>query len=169
MSLRAAGVALLALAPVVGVLSLLAGPPAHGATPGTYLVTFVARSCPTYLDVTANPARNTIQENLQDLGGNTPYQSGHPINPVTEQQGQPFGTPCTALPGWQFTFGSGINGQTPNTNLSRVSNPVSPPFTTQASVPLLDANGDPTGSNITGAVTTTPTAARVTQASNRQL
>ncbi len=164
--IRTAGVALLALAPVAAVLTQAVGPSAQAASPGTYLVTFVARQCGTYQDITANLARNNIQESLQNLGANTAYVSGQPIAPSVETPNQPN---CTPLSGWQFQFGNGINGKTPGTNLSRVSNPVSPPFTSQASVPLLDTKGNPTGSTIAGAVTTTLTQAQVTQASNHQL
>jgi len=166
--LRPAGVVLLVLAPVVAGLVVTAapGPSAQAASPGNYLVTFVARQCPTYADITANLARNNIQESLQNLGGNTAYSAGQPISPSVEQPNQPN---CTPLTNWQFTFGNGINGQTPGTNLSRVSNPVSPPFVTQASVPLLDTSGNPTGSAIAGAVTTTLTAAQLTQAEKHQL
>jgi len=164
--MRTAGVALLLLAPVAAGLSLAAAPAAQAATSGSYLVTFVARQCPTYQDITANLARNNIQESLQDLGANTAYTSGQPISPSVETPHQPN---CTALSNWQFTFGNGINGHTPGTNLSRVSNPVSPSFTTQASVPLLDTGGNPTGSSIAGAVTTTLTQAQVTAAGQHNL
>ncbi len=40
------------------------------------LVTLVARVCPSYGDVTANLARNDIQESLADLGGDTKYEAG---------------------------------------------------------------------------------------------
>ena len=164
--IRTAGVALLALAPVAAVLTLALGPPAQAATPGSYLVTLVARSCPTYHDITANLARNNIMESLQDLGANTAYTSGQPIAPSIETPNQPN---CTPLPNWQFQFGNGINGHTPGTNLSRVANPQSPPLTTAASVPLLDTSGNPTGSSIAGAVTTTLTSSQVTQAANHNL
>ena len=160
--------ALVVLVPVVAVVSVVAQPggPAQAATPHPYLVTFVARQCPTYQDITANLARNNIQESLQDLGGDTAYTSGQPIAPSVETPNQPN---CTPLTGWDFTFGNGINGKDPTTKLSRVSNPVSPPFTTKASVPLLDTNGNPTGSSIAGATTATLTSSQVTQASKHQL
>ncbi len=162
------GAALVVLAPLAAVVWLAAvpAPSAVAATPGSYLVTFVARQCPTYQDITANLARNNIQESLQDLGADTAYAAGQPISPSVETPNQPN---CTALPGWQFTFGNGINGTTPGTNLSRVSNPTSPSLTTQASVPLLDTSGNPTGSTIDGAVTTTLTAAQVNAAAQHQL
>jgi len=166
--LRTLGAALVVLAPLAAVVSFAAlpAPAAVAATPGSYLVTFVARQCPTYQDITANLARNNIQESLQDLGADTAYTPGQPISPSVETPNQPA---CTALPGWQFTFGNGINGTTPGTNLSRVSNPTSPSFTTEASVPLLDTSGNPTGSSIAGAVTTTLTPAQVTAAAQHQL
>ena len=153
--------ALVVLVPVVAVVSVVAQPggPAQAATPHPYLVTFVARQCPTYQDITANLARNNIQESLQDLGGDTAYTSGQPIAPSVETPNQPN---CTPLTGWDFTFGNGINGKDPTTKLSRVSNPVSPPFTTKASVPLLGTNGNPTGSSIAGATTATLTSSQVT-------
>jgi hypothetical protein len=158
-------VTLLVVAPLAALLTVAAAP-AQAAPSGSYLVTFVARQCPTYQDITANLARNNIQESLQDLGANTAYTAGQPISPSVETPNQPN---CTPLTNWQFQFGNGINGVTPGTNLSRVSNPVLPSFSTQASTPLLDTNGNPTGSSIAGAVTTTLTPSQVTQASNRQL
>ena len=163
--LRAAGVALVAVAPLAALLTVVVAP-AQAAPSGDYLVTFVARQCPTYQDITANLARNNIQESLQDLGPDTAYVAGQPISPSVETPNQPH---CTPLANWQFQFGNGINGVTPGTNLSRVSNPVTPAFTTQASVPLLDTSGNPTGTTIAGAVTTTLTPAQVTQAANHQL
>ena len=131
-----------------------------------YQVTFVARQCPEYTDIMANLARNNIQESQQDLGPNSVYSSGQPIAPSIEAANDPA---CTPLDGWQFTFGNGINGQTPGTHLSRVSNPVSPPITVQPSVPLLDAQGNPTGQSIAAATTVTLTQAQITAALNHQL
>ena len=135
------------------------------STTHPYEVTFVARECPTYQDISANLARNNIQESLQDLGPDTFYQPGQPISPSIETPHQPN---CTPLVGWDFTFGSGINGTTPGTNLSRVSNPGAP-MTSEASVPLLDPQGDPTGDSIAGAVTVALTPAQVSAAMTRNL
>ena len=135
------------------------------STTRPYEVTFVARECPTYQDISANLARNNIQESLQDLGPDTFYQPGQPISPSIETPHQPN---CTPLVGWDFTFGSGINGTTPGTNLSRVSNPGAP-MTSEASVPLLDPQGDPTGDSIAGAVTVALTPAQVSAAMTRNL
>ena len=64
-------------------LALLGAAPASAQQPpgpdgqGTdYFVTIAARQCPTYEDITANRARNNIQESLKDLGPDTPYAAG---------------------------------------------------------------------------------------------
>ncbi len=147
-------------------LALSAGTVAHAAGTHPYQVTFVARQCPAYSDIMANLARNNIQESQQDLGPDSVYKSGQPISPSIEAANDPD---CTPLVGWQFTFGNGINGQTPGTHLSRVSNPVSPPVTVQPSVPLLDPQGNPTGQSIAAATTVTLTQSQITAAFNHQL
>jgi hypothetical protein len=136
---------------------------AAAATTDPYLVTFVARECPSYTDIMANLARNNIQESLQDLGKNSVYSSGQPISPSIETPNQPD---CTPLNGWKFTFGSGIAGKT--SNLSTVSNPGTP-ITVQPSVPLLDPQGRPTGQSIAAATTVTLTQAQVSAALNHNL
>ena len=144
------GAALVVLAPLAAVVWLAAvpAPSAVAATPGSYLVTFVARQCPTYQDITANLARNNIQESLQDLGADTAYAAGQPISPSVETPNQPN---CTALPGWQFTFGNGMNGTTPGTNLSRVLRPDQPQLDHPGIGPApRQMSGNPTGSTIDG-------------------
>ncbi|HEX4009726.1 MAG TPA: hypothetical protein VHX62_06945 [Solirubrobacteraceae bacterium] len=74
---------------------------------GDPLVTVAARSCPTYTDITGNLARNDIQESLRDLGPDTPYVSGEPIDPVKEADHQPN---CSPMSDWRFTLGTGIGG-----------------------------------------------------------
>jgi len=149
-----------------GALVASAGSTAGAAGTNPYQVTLVARQCPEYTDIMANLARNNIQESQQDLGPDSVYSSGQPIAPSIEVANDPA---CTPLDGWQFTFGNGINGQTPGSHLSRVSNPVAPPITVQPSLPLLDAQGNPTGQSIAAATTVTLTQAQVTAALNRQL
>ena len=68
------------------------------------LLTLVARVCPSYSDVTANLARNDIQESLADLGADTRYDPGQPIDPTVEHTYQPN---CRPLPRWRFTLGTG--------------------------------------------------------------
>ena len=133
-----------------------------------YQVTLAARTCPTYTDVTANRARNNLMESLQDLGADTPYSGDQVVSPSVEASVQPN---CTALPGWQFTLGDGINGQVagPWGKLSIVSNPDSLPPETGASTPLLDDQGNPTGQSIAGATTITLTAAQVARSENHSL
>ena len=162
------GAALVVLAGLCGTGALVAtgGSAAEAAGVNPYQVTFVARQCPEYSDIMANLARNNIQESQQDLGPNSVYSSGQPIAPSIESANDPA---CTPLDGWQFTFGNGINGQTPGSHLSRVSNPVSPPITVLPSVPLLDAQGNPTGQSIAAAATVTLTQAQITAALNHQL
>ena len=162
------GAALIVLAGLTGVftLALSGGTTAQAAPTNPYQVTFVARQCPDYSDIMANLARNNIQESQQDLGANSVYRSGQPIAPSIEAANDPN---CTPLNGWQFTFGNGINGQTPGTHLSRVSNPVSPPVTVQPSVPLLDPQGNPTGQSIAAATTVALTQSQITAAFNHQL
>lgn len=126
---------------------------AQGAGSGL-LVTFVARVCPTYTDITANRARNNLQESLRDLGADTPYKPGEAINPAVEAANQPN---CKPLPGWTFTLGTGyitraVSG--PWGSLSIVTGPfATPAIVTQASTPLLDDQGVPTGESIAGAST----------------
>jgi uncharacterized repeat protein (TIGR01451 family) len=78
------------------------GPDGHGTD---YFVTIAARECPTYEDITANRARNNIQESLRDLGPDTPYAAGEEVDLDTEERVQPN---CTPLTGWRFTIGDAI-------------------------------------------------------------
>ncbi len=76
--------------------------------PPSLFVTVAARECPTYDSITANLARNNIQESLRDLGANAAYSAGTAINPVTEAAKQPA---CKPITGWSFTLGKGIIGR----------------------------------------------------------
>lgn len=118
-----------------------------------YLVTFAKRECPMYTDITANKARNNLQESLEDLGADSPYLSppyrGEPVDPTVEDLFQPA---CSPVTGFRFTMGEGIADHEVDF-LSVVRDPYPTAITTQASVPLLDENGDPTGDTIAGAVT----------------
>jgi uncharacterized repeat protein (TIGR01451 family) len=93
-------------------------------------------------------------ESLQDLGGDTLYQSGEPINPIKEEEGQPN---CKPITGWQFTLGSGIQEKAskgPWGALSIVTGAESPTVTTKASTPLLGWEGEPIeGESLHGATT----------------
>lgn len=118
-----------------------------------FLVTFAKRECPDYKDITANKARNNIQESLEDLGIDSPYLSppyqGQPVNPTVEDMFQPD---CAPVTGFEFTMGEGIAGHKVDF-LSVVRDPYPTKITTEASVPLLDKDGNPTGDTIEGAVT----------------
>ncbi len=122
------------------------------------LVTFVARTCPSYTDIAANRARNNIQESLQDLGADTLYNGGDAVNPVVERAQQPN---CTPLPDWRFTMGTDYKSRAvtgPWGALSVVTGPFAGNIVTQPSTPLLDRNGDDTGETLAGAVTVALTA-----------
>ena len=128
------------------------------------LVTFAARVCDDYPDVTANRARNNIQESLRDLGADTLYGAGEAVQPAKEQTGQ---STCRPLPGWRFTLGTGSQTRAvvgPWGALARVTNPYSTSIVTQSSVPLLDVFGSDTGQTIEGAVTVELTDAQATRA-----
>ena len=134
----------------------------------TYQVTLAARRCPSYTDITANKARNNIMESLKDLGADTPYVGDEEVSASVEAAYQPN---CTPIVGWHFTLGDGIAAPVtgPWGSLSTVSSPFVSPPSTKLSVPLLDANGDPTGQNIAGAVTVTLSAQQVQLAEQHQL
>ncbi|HET6506971.1 MAG TPA: DUF11 domain-containing protein [Baekduia sp.] len=123
------------------------------------LVTFVARQCPAYTDIAANRARNDIQESLEDLGVDSAYTGGVAVSPEIENQQNPN---CRPLPGWSFKLGNGYLTRAdvgPWGSLSKVTGPFdTPTIVTKDSVPLLDRNGDPTGTTIAGAVTVALTA-----------
>ncbi len=140
-------------------VALLLGVMAPNAAAGTsnggtgYFVTLAARECPAYTDITANRARNDIQESLEDLGANTPYTAKEPISPAIEDANQPN---CTPLADWQLTLGKGYRTRAvtgPWGALSVVTDPYDTSIVTQPSVPLLDPSGTPTGQSIAGAVT----------------
>jgi uncharacterized repeat protein (TIGR01451 family) len=132
-------------------------PSAEGASQPTRLVTFVARTCPSYADIAANRARNNIQESLQDLGADSLYEGGDAVSPVVEAVQQPN---CTPLPDWTFVMGNGYRSRAvtgPWGALSIVTGPFAGNIVTRASTPLLDRNGDDTGLTLAGAVTVTLT------------
>ncbi len=129
------------------------------ATPPTYKVTMVARWCNAYTDIFGNRARNDIMESLRDLGPDTPYNPFEQVLPLVEDGEAPQAS-CTPLPNWTFSFGTGIGRPAPNSNLSYVTNTSqvnNRRVTTAASTPLLDGQGNPTGSTIAGATTFTLT------------
>ena len=157
----------LALAILAASLMFAAAPAAFGAsTKGTgLLVTFAARVCPTYTDITANRARNDIQESLRDLGEDTPYADGQAMDPAVEAAHQPN---CAPLPGWTFTLGTSYKTRAvsgPWGSLSIVTGAYAGAPTTLASPPLLDQAGRPTGQSSAGATTIELTQAQANQAS----
>jgi len=130
-------------------------PAAASASGSGLLLTVVARYCAHYDEVMANRARNNIMESLRDLGANTVYTEGEPINPVIEEENQ---AGCKPMPSWKFTLGEGIeahaaSGIGPWGSLSIITGQLGEPIETETETPLLDAEGDPTGEMIKGATT----------------
>lgn len=140
--------AALALCPVAGAAQV------EGGQSADRWVTLVARECDDYADVHANLARDDHMESLRDLGGDSLYEAGEPIDPRTEQAGQPG---CRPLVGWRFTFGAGVSRGVdgPWGSLSAVTDPDGgQPAVTRDSVPARDFEGHPVGgAKIAGAVT----------------
>jgi hypothetical protein len=141
------------------------------------LVTIAARVCPSYEAITANRARNNIQESLRDLGADTPYGTRLPdgrvipsvVSPAIEAEFQPL---CSPLQGWRFKLGRGIGGTDEGVwgALSRVSGPYAlPDISTKSSVPLRDEFGHPIGAGVRleGAETIHLTHDQVEQATSR--
>jgi uncharacterized repeat protein (TIGR01451 family) len=127
-------------------------------------VTVVARECPAYTDITANRARNDIQESLRNLGADTRYAAGQPIDPAIESAYQPN---CIPLSDWSFTLGTGYRSRAvsgPWGSLSIVTSPYSTSIVTQPQVPLRDYAGRPTGQFIEGATTIELTPAQAERA-----
>ena len=54
-----------------------------------------------------NRARNDLHESLRDLGKDSVYVSGQPVDPSIEEPNHPD---CTPLTGWQFQFGKNGDG-----------------------------------------------------------
>ncbi|MFJ5925109.1 hypothetical protein ACIQF6_21140 [Kitasatospora sp. NPDC092948] len=140
---------------------LAALPGAAAAAPevsDTLLVTYVARVCDRYDEVMANKARNNLQESLRDLGPNSNYAPGVAVNPTNEAEGTPV-PPCRPLPGWTFSTGTGFTAKSAATlQLTTVTSQLRTGITTQDSTPELDAQGNPTGRTLDGAVTVQLTA-----------
>ena len=133
-------------------LMLLASAPASAATPDR-LVTIAARVCPEYTDITANKARNNIQESLKDLGRDTPYTNGQLVNAAVEDTVQPN---CRPIEGWKLTLGRAFRSRAsigPWGSLSIVTSPFDHSIVTRNEIPLLNSQGGNTGQKLEGAVT----------------
>ena len=120
---------------------VLAGSAKRQDESSSRLLTVVARVCPTYHDVMANLARNDIQESLQDLGKDTVYSSGQPIDPAIEAREQPN---CSPLPDWTFTLGTGYQSRAVSGtwgSLSIVTGAFSTSLVTKEKTSLLNDQG----------------------------
>jgi len=147
-----------------------------GDTPATqnYKLTVAARTCPAYTDIMANKARNNIMQSLQDLGVNSLYSQSAfagPVRPTVESLAASGQGSCTALTGWKFSLGSGINGVDTGSYgaLSKLKTPLQATVNTQASVPELDELGNPSGRTLAGAITYNLTSAQIAGLANKTL
>ena len=122
------------------------------AAPAPKIVTFAARVCPSYTDVMANLQRDNLQQSLQDLGPDSKYASGQPVDPDVESKAQPS---CKPLSSWSFTLGTAKGPEVAGSwgSLSTVKGAFPTRIVTQAETPLLNDLGQPTGRGIEGAVT----------------
>jgi Domain of unknown function DUF11 len=148
---RAAG--FFALLVMVALVALAPGAAGAKPRPTGLLLTLAARTCPSYSDITANKARNNIMESLRDLGPDTPYRGGENVDALIEETVHPN---CRPLPGWRFTLGDDYTSRAvagPWGLLSVIKGQLREPVVTEAQTPLLDAQGEPTGDQIAGAVT----------------
>ena len=145
----------------------LSGVVAPYAGAQTRSITYAARSCPSYTDVTANLARNNIQESLRDLGDDTDYVSGRRrSHRRSRSRGQPN---CTPIVGWRFPLGDGIGSSSVGSLGIALAGlrPGRTEIVTQAAVPLRNANGDATGGRLRGAVNVNLTDAQADRATER--
>lgn len=132
-------------------------------------VTIAARACPSYEAITANRARNDIQESLRDLGADTPYSSSDAVDPDVEGRSQPL---CRPLPNWRLTLGTGYRTRAVSGSwgsLSIVTSPYSTSVVTEDSIPLLNTAGASTGRQIEGATRVTLNSDQVNQAARHNL
>ena len=131
---------------VVSMVAFIRAAPASAAE---RWVTFAARVCDDYSQITGNRARNNIMESLKDLGANTPYGTKLPdgriianeVDPAIEYEFQPP-PGCRPLAGWKFKLGTGYQTKAdPGVwgSLSRVTNPYTDTnITTSATAALYD-------------------------------
>ena len=128
--------------------------------PPEYQVTVAARHCDSYADVTANRARNSLQETFSPLGADSPYPGAFPVSPAAEDSNPAQRDHCTPLPAWKFTLGTGLLGGSA-TNLSVVTGANGDATTVAGPIHALGADGSWDGSStIAGAQTFTLTSSQ---------
>ena len=109
-------------------------------------ITFVKRVCPTFGEIRSNQNKNwDLQEHAEDLGAKIGTLN---VTAAVEDAAHPG---CSPIAGWGFSMGTEIDAS--SGPLSQVADPFPVGIVTQASTPVLDNNGDPTGANVAGAVT----------------
>lgn len=155
-----------ALVPLLAVAAWAAFASAGAQAQTDYRLTLVARECPTYPSIMANRARNNIQESLEDLGADSVYAAGQPIDPAIEAANN--GCVPMTVP-WTFTLGRNIAGQDVGIwgALSRVGGVFRSVSTTLAGVPVRDSTGNVVLGTIPSAVTIDLTQAELAQTASR--
>jgi hypothetical protein len=136
------------VAPVARVDARADGPKAYASSASVrYQVTFAARSCASYADVTAGQVRDDAGETVARPGRDSPYRPGQPVDPAVEDD---LERGCTELPGWRFTLGSGHERKGP---LSTVTGNPFPTPPTRDWTARLDPAGRDTGGLLAAGVT----------------
>ena len=132
----------LAIAALIAPAPAAAQTPPDPNAPSGYRVTIAARWCTSYDQITANVARNNIQESLRDLGPNSPYGGDDSVTPKIEAETQPD---CRPLPGWRFTLGTGIGPKSvgPWGSLSDVTGLMPPAVPNTTPIVTQDSVDDP--------------------------
>ena len=133
------------------------------STANRYQVTFVARSCASFSQIMAGRGRDDGIEAAAAPGRESGYTDGRPVDPDVEGGA---GAGCDPLTGWRFTLGSGHQRTGALSGVTGVLGEIGP---TVASVPRLDAVGQPGSATVAGAVTAVLTDDQVAKAMHRGL
>ena len=136
--------------------------PFSKSAPVIYTVTLAARLCGSYPQIVADRVRGNDQESLAQLGPDSGYGVGQPVDPAAEAAAHPK---CKPLTGWRFTFGEDRTRTGPFSVVKRPSGSTA----TVASTPLLDRLGKPTDQQLAGAVTVTLTEPQTVLAQHHRL
>jgi hypothetical protein len=132
----------------IGPWPVSAGDPVPYATSAAtlYRVTFAARECDSYANVTADRVVDDSAESATKPGRASVYRPGQAVDPDVEAANS---AGCRPITGWRFTMGSGHQKKGA---LSTVTDGGSVTQPTLADTPRLDPFGRPNGT-IAGAVT----------------
>ncbi len=140
-------------------------PPAPDPTEPTYRITLVKRVCDSYAQVHKNLTNpNHLHESLEPIGAPITWATVTPAHEEAEST-------CAPKAGWPFSIGTGISAPRrtdPPGSLSQVRGNYGTSIITQASTPLLDEFGVPTGASLAGAVTIELTPEQAARAENKR-